>query len=264
MGFILSCTTTPKRIHNLILTIPLIKCRYKYFVINVCPEYKRFGKFKVPIELLKLCKKDKRIVFNFIDDYGAICKYIGGFRFMKKKKLTEDKLIIIDDDIEYDKDLFYELIEAKTKNNITTGSGFSYKELVHYGKAWGKCDVVEGYAGVCFNYNQSDPFLEWFVNFYKCFIFNGDELIDKYLTGCFLGDDYVISDQYIDKWATDNGRNLVKPYEYGLLDDALQNNQIFGGNMENYGFLYDNHEILETFKKKFLLNKEIKNISNNI
>jgi len=262
MGFILSCTTTPKRIQNLIRTIPLIRCRYKYFVINICPEYRRFGKFKVPIELLKLCKKDKRIVFNFIEDYGAICKYIGGFRFMKKKQLTEDKLIIVDDDIEYHKDLFYELMDEKTKNNITTGSGFRFKNLNQYKVCFGECDIVEGYAGICFDYKQSDQFLEWFVNFYKHFIFNGDELIDKYLTGCFLGDDYIISDSYTDKWASSNGRNYVKPYEYGLLDDALQNNQIFGGNMENYGFLFDNHEVLDTFKKKFNLNKEINKIYN--
>jgi len=261
MGFILSCTTTPKRIQNLIKTIPLIRCKYKYFVINICPEYKRFGKFKIPLELLKLCKTDKRIVFNFIDDYGAICKYIGGFRFMKKKQLTEDKLIIIDDDIEYHRDLFYELIDEKTKNNITTGSGFRFKNLTEYEVSFGDCDMVEGYAGVCFNYNQVSPFLEWFVNFYKCFIFKGDDLIDKYLTGCFLGDDYLISDSYTDKWATSNGRHYVDPYEYGLLDDALQNNNIFGGNMENYGFLFENHKVLETFKKKFNLNKEINKIS---
>jgi hypothetical protein len=262
MGFILSCTTTPKRIQNLIKTIPRIRCKYKYFVINICPEYKRFGKFKIPIELLKLCKTDKRIVFNFIDDYGAICKYIGGFRFMKKKQLTEDKLIIIDDDIEYHKDLFYELLDEKTKNNITTGSGFRYKNLMEYKGCSGDCDIVEGYAGVCFNYDQVDPFLEWFIHFYKHFIFKGDELIDKYLTGCFLGDDYVISDSYTDKWATSNGRQLVNPYQYGFGDDALQNNNVFGGNMENYGFLFDNHEVLETFKKKFNLNKEINNMFN--
>lgn len=261
MGFILSCTTTPKRIQNLIRTIPLIRCKYKYFVINICPEYKRFGKFKIPIELLKLCKTDKRIVFNFIDDYGAICKYIGGFRFMKKKQLTQDKLIIIDDDIEYHTDLFYELIDEKTKNNITTGSGFRFKNLTEYEVSFGDCDMVEGYAGICFNYNQVSPFLEWFINFYKHFIFKGDDLIDKYLTGCFLGDDYLISDSYTDKWATSNGRHYVDPYEYGLLDDALQNNNIFGGNMENYGFLFENNKVLETFKKKFNLNKEINKIS---
>ena len=66
-------------------------------------------KFKIPKSLLNICKKNKKIVFQFIDDYGPICKYIGGFKFMKKKKLSNDKLIIIDDDTLYNKDLFYEL-----------------------------------------------------------------------------------------------------------------------------------------------------------
>jgi len=253
MGFILSCATTPKRIDKLIQIIPLIKCRYKYFVINVCNEYKRFGKFKIPKELLILCKRDNRVVFNFIDDYGPICKYIGGFRFMKKKRLTEDKLIIIDDDIQYNKDLFYELMDDKTKNNITTGSGFNFKGSSYYGTT-GCCDVVEGYAGICFDYNQSSDFLEWFIGFYKVFNFKSDDLIHKYLSACFLGDDYIISDTYKDKWAIGNGRSHVIPYDYGLLEDALQNNNIFGGNMESYGFLFENYKIFETFKKKYILN----------
>ena len=88
MGFILSCSTIPTRINYLIQIIPLMKIRYKYFVINICTDYKRFGKFKIPKALLNLVKKDKRIVFNFIDDYGPVNKYIGGFQFMKKKNLS--------------------------------------------------------------------------------------------------------------------------------------------------------------------------------
>lgn len=259
MGFILSCATTPKRIDKLIQIIPLIKCRYKYFVINICNEYKRFGKFKIPRELLLLCKKDKRVVFNFIEDYGPICKYIGGFRFMKKKRLSgaidiiEDKLIIIDDDIQYKSDLFYGLIDDKTKNNITTGSGFNFNSK-GYCCAIGECRIVEGYAGICFDYNQSSEFLEWLIGFYKHFNFKSDNLIDKYLSACFLGDDFIISDNYKDKWAIGGGRDYVVPYDYGLLDDALQNNNVFGGNMESYGFLYNNYEILNTFKLKYKLN----------
>ena len=260
MGFILSCSTTPIRILKLINIIPLIKCRYKYFIINVCSEYKRFGKFQIPKELLTLCKREKRVVFNFIDDYGPICKYIGGFRFMKKKRLTEDKLIIVDDDILYKSDLFYELIEDKSKNNITTGSGFNFKNNCYYGTT-GCCDVVEGYAGICFDYNQSSDFLEWFIQFYKHFNFKSDNLIDKYLSACFLGDDYIISDMYKDKWAIGNGRSLINVMDYGLLDDALQNNNIFGNNLKSYGFLFDNSKIIKTFKLKYKLNKEINETS---
>ena len=59
MGFILSCTTTPKRLNKLIQIIPHLKVNYKFFVINVCSEYKRFGKFKIPKKLLQLCKSNK-------------------------------------------------------------------------------------------------------------------------------------------------------------------------------------------------------------
>tara|TARA_Y100001972_G_scaffold128460_1_gene189262 strand:- start:1400 stop:2185 length:786 start_codon:yes stop_codon:yes gene_type:complete len=256
MGFILSCATTPKRINKLIELIPLIKCRYKYFIINICSEYKRFGKFQIPRELLLLCKRDKRVVFNFIEDYGPICKYIGGFRFMKKKRLTEDKLIIIDDDIKYHSQLFYSLIEDKTKNNITTGSGFNFKNKCYYGTI-GECDIVEGYAGICLDYNQSSNYLEWFIKFYNHFNFKSDNLIDKFLSACFLGDDFIISEEYNDKWAIGGGRNYAVPYDYGLLEDALQNNNIFGSNLKSYGFLYDNFKILKTFQLKYKLNKEI-------
>lgn len=256
MGFILSCATTPTRIEKLVHIIPRLRCRFKYFIINICQEYKRFGKFKIPNSLLLLCKNDKRVIFNFMEDYGPINKYIGGFNFMKKKNLTEDKLIIVDDDIHYKKDLFYELIDEKTKNNITTGSGFNFKDY-QYLCTNGSCEIVEGYAGICFDYNQENLFLKWFVNYYKCFNFTDkscDDLIDKYLSACFLGDDFIISDSYKDKWAIGNGRSYVKPYDYGYGNDALQNNNIFGSNLESYKFLSKNKKILKTFKLKYKLN----------
>ena len=257
MGFILSCATTPKRIDKLIKIIPLLKCRYKYFVINICCKYKRFGEFKIPKSLLNLCKKNKNVVFEFIDDYGPICKYIGGFKFMKKKNLCNDKLIIIDDDTLYDKDLFYELIDDKTNNNITTGSGFDYDENRNYKIVYGCCEMVEGYGGVCFHYNQYNEFLFWFVDFYKHFEFYDDNLIHKYLSACFLGDDFILSNIYKDKWTISNGRRYIKPFEHGFNDDALHKNNSFGSNMGSYLFLHQNIKILETFKLKYKLNKDI-------
>ena len=260
MGFILSCTTIPTRIDYLIKIIPMMKIRYKYFIINICNDYKRFGKFKIPKSLLQLCKKDKRIVFNFVEDYGAICKYIGGFQFMKKKQLYDDKLIIIDDDILYHKDLFYSLIEDKTKNNITTGSGFNYGKNFSYEKSFGETEMIEGYGGVCFDYNQLDEFILFYANYYKCIKdFKSDDLVQKYLCASFLGDDFILSHCYKDKWAISDGRQLIKPQGYGFGNDALHNNNIFGSNMASYFFLYQNLDILKTFKKKYLLNEQIKN-----
>ena len=257
MGYILSCSTTPTRIHKLIQIIPQLKCRYKYFIINICPKYKRFGDFKIPKELLQLCNRDKRIVFQFIDDYGPICKYIGGFKFMRKKHLRDDKLIIVDDDTFYMKDLFYELMDEKTHNNITTGSGFNYDQNRNYNIVCGACEMVEGYGGVCFNYNQCSEFLFWYVQFYKHFDFTSEDLIHKYLSASFLGDDFLLSNVYKDKWAIGNGRQYIKPCDYGFNDDALHKNNSFGSNMGSYLFLHQNIKIFNTFKLKYLLNKEI-------
>jgi len=258
MGFILSCTTTPKRIHYLIYLIQKMNIRYKYFVINICNEYKRFGKFQIPKSLLQLCKRTGNVVFNFVEDYGAVCKYLGGFAFMKKKELYNDKLIIIDDDTFYHKDLFYDLMDDKTKNNITTGSGFNYDKDRNYKITFGETDMVEGYAGVCFDYEQMDEFILFYAKYYKCIeSFDSDDLIQKYLSASFLGDDFIISHCYKDKWAIDDGRSKINPQQYGFQSDALHNNNVFGSNMHSYLFLHQNLEILKTFQKKYILNKEI-------
>jgi hypothetical protein len=258
MGFILSCSTIPTRIQYLCKIIPLMKIRYKYFVINICNEYKRFGKFKIPKELLQLCKQNKKVVFNFIGDYGPLCKYIGGFQFMKKKKLYDDKLIIIDDDTVYNKDLFYELMDEKTNDNITTGSGFDYDDSRNYKIVEGKTEMVEGYAGICFDYKQLDDFILYYGNYYKCIhSFKSDNIVEKYLCASFLGDDFIISNCYKNKLAIKNGRKLISPQSYGFNGDALHKNNTFGSNMGSYLYLHQNIKILDTFKLKKNLNSEI-------
>ena len=257
-GFILSCATIPSRIQYLCKIIPLMKMRYKYFVINLCQEYKRFGKFKVPKELLQLCKKDKRIVFNFVNDYGPACKYIGGFEFIRKKHLYNDNLIIIDDDVVYNKDLFYELMDEKNNDNITTGSGFDYDDSRNYKIVEGKTEMVEGYAGICFDYFQWDDFIPYYANYYKCIdSFDSDDIVQKYLCASFLGDDFIISNCYKNKFAIKDGRKLISPQGYGFTEDALHKNNTFGSNMGSYLYLHENIKILETFKLKKLLNCEI-------
>jgi len=261
MGYILSAATTPSRIHNL---INILKCnkglRYKYFIINVCVEYRRFGKFKIPKELIQLCKSEKRIIFNIINDYGPICKYYGVFKLIPKLKLNNnDKIIILDDDILYNPYLFYELIHYKTDYNITCGSGFNYYINKRYNPVEGDAEFCEGYGGVCFNKDQFNPFIEWYVQFYMHAKFDSNDLIDKYLKASFLGDDFILSKVYDNKFAVPKSRKYINPQQYGMYDDALHNNNTFGTNMGTYKFLDDNIEILNTFKKKYILNQEIRN-----
>jgi len=259
MGFILSCSTIPSRIHNLIAILHhTTDIRYKYFIINICVKYKRFGDFKIPKELILLCKSNKRIILSVIDDYGPINKYVGAFQKINKlKHHNNDKIIILDDDVLYHPDLFYELMDSKTDDNITTGSGFNYDEKRNYKIVEGKTEMVEGYGGICFSLNQCSDFIMWFVRFYKHFDFKDTNPVSKYLQAAFLGDDYIISNVYDNKYAIQGGRKYINPQPYGFNNDALHKNNVFGSNMESYKYLYDNIDMLETFKKKYMLNKEI-------
>ena len=258
MGFILSCATTPSRIEKLIDIIPKIRRGYKFFVINICSEYRRFGKFKMPKSLLQLCRKNKKVVFNFENDYGPLTKYIGGFNFMTKRKLENDRLIILDDDICYQNDLFYELIDEKTSRNITGGSGFNFYLNRDYTPIEGDCDFLEGYGAICFDYNQRNDFMFWLGNMYRHFDFNGDDIVDKYICACFLGDDFVISNCYDNCFAVRGCRNYLAPQQYGFGSDALHKNNVFGSNMGTYDFLDKNSDILNQLKNKYQLNREIR------
>tara|TARA_R110000772_G_scaffold210776_1_gene321491 strand:+ start:130 stop:738 length:609 start_codon:yes stop_codon:yes gene_type:complete len=194
-----------------------------------------------------------------VDDFGPVCKYIGGFKFIKKMNLIHDKLIIIDDDICYHKDLFHELMDKKTKNNITTGSGFNYTNSGNYQVVYGSTQMVEGYGGICFDYDQSNDFIHWYVEFYKT-IQKTDDIIDKYLMASFLGDDFILSNLYLDKFAVKDGRKYIQPCDYGFNKDALHQNNVFGSNMGSYSFLQGNIIILNTFKLKYRLNKSINEV----
>jgi hypothetical protein len=259
MGFILSVSTIPTRINKLITILHhTTNIRYKYFIVNVCVEYKRFGKFQIPKELIHLCKSNKRIIFNIVNDYGPINKYYGAFKIVPKLKLhNNDKIIIIDDDTVYHPDLFYELMDAKTDDNITTGSGFNYDENRNYKIVEGKTDMVEGYGGVCFSLNQCNEFIMWYSKFYLHFNFKDDNEVSKYLQASFLGDDFLLSNIYPNKYAISQGRKYINPQQFGFQNDALHKNNVFGSNMGSYKYLYDNIEVLDTFKKKFELNKTI-------
>ena len=124
------------------------------------------------------------MIFQFVNDSGPLTKYIGGFKFIKKKKLENDKLIIVDDDIFYHNNLFYGLMDDKTKDNITTGSGFNYNENREYqGLNNGNVEMVEGYGGICFDYNDYNDFIDYYSGYYKCINdFKSENDIERYLS----------------------------------------------------------------------------------
>ena len=94
-------------------------------------------------------------------------------------------------------------------------------------------------------------------NYYLNFDFKDDNPVSKYLQASFLGDDFILSNNYPQKFAIKQGRKYINPQQYGFNNDALHKNNVFGSNMESYKYLHDNIQVLDTFKKKYMLNKEI-------
>ena len=149
-------------------------------------------------------------------------------------------------------------MDHKTKDNITTGSGFNYDENRNYQMVNGDTEMVEGYGGICFDYNQCSEFIMWYCKFYKCINdFKSQNDVERYLSASFLGDDFIISNMYDNKYAIKDGRKYINPQGYGFNEDALHRNNSFGSNMLSYLYLHENIEILNTFKKKYNLNREI-------
>jgi hypothetical protein len=261
--YILSISTIPSRIENLIKNLnQLYHLNCYKIVINICSYYKRFKKeYKLPKKYEKIFKTQDKVIFNYTNDNGPITKYIGGYEYMKKNKLNDYHLIIVDDDISYLDTLFNTIIEHKTKNNITTGSGFYMKNDYSYNIVErGKCEYVEGYAGICFHYNQIHDLILNYVKYYKCIKFDdpkGENLINKYLKASFMGDDYILSKTYKKKYCCAYGRELLRPFNYSLNDDALHKNNIFGSNLGTYKFLDENNKILKTFYNKINLHKQL-------
>ena len=97
-----------------------------------------------------------------------------------------------------------------------------------------------------------------FIDYYKTINFNSNDYINKYLKASFLGDDFIISNYFKNKYSLVNGRSYINPLIYGFQADALHKNNEFGSNMGSYKYLNDNKKILDTFYNKIKLNREIR------
>lgn len=261
--YILSMATTPQRLFNLLNNIEFIAESYKeaeLVIINICNRYKRFKDLiKINKDLLANLSRYPNIKLNVTEDAGPGSKLKGGIEYMKKHNIDNKYLIIIDDDTIYNPLLFRKLINKKRKNNIVTGSGFNFEGNNYNIVKGSKCEVVEGYGGIIFNINQVyNTDLLKYIDYYKTINFNSDELINKYLKASFLGDDFIISNYFKNKYSLENGRNYINPLIYGFQADALHKNNEFGSNMGSYKYLNDNKKILETFYNKIKLNRKIR------
>ena len=268
MKFCLSLSLIPSRVE------PFMNFVYQYdnhiksrlVVINVCVYYRRLDtNFKLDRNFLQFLKiinskySRPKYVLNFCDDYGPATKLIGGKEYILKKNLDVEYLIICDDDIFLHSDLFDLLCDEKYKyDGITTGSGFDFNGKNYKVKIC-ECEMVEGFGGICFEPSDFDNSIFDFFKYYKTINFEiNDDLINQFLKSCFMGDDCIISQFYQNKCAVRNGRQYIRPMDYGYTSDALQKNTIFNGNMGTYNFFKQNIKVFETFKNKLKLNSELK------
>lgn len=266
MKYILSLATTSKRINDFI-------CNIKTFddnnnadkvIINVCAYYKRLNeKLLLDTTVLKKIQEINRkyttpkYILQVCSDCGPLTKYIGGRNYMIENDLTSHKLIIIDDDILYSRILFWKLMEEKNENNITTGSGFNIVNG-NYTPRFNECNYVEGYSGICFDFLDLSNEIHSISQYYKIIDFtkNSDDF-SHYLKALFMGDDFLISNIYPNKHGIQKGTQLLQTYQYGMEDDALHKNTLFGTNMGTYKYLSDNDIILKSLKNKISCLAEI-------
>jgi len=258
---IISLATTPNRINNFVYSIPNfykeLPSSCSLVLINVCQTYKRFNqKIKLNKQSLLILKKYSKFIINWVYDYGPISKYSGAIEYMKAKKINEN-LFIIDDDITYPKAYIEHIAISAPRNFICSGSGFkifngSYNPTPY------EPDYFEGFSGIHFPYQNINNIVYLFSKYYKCLNpKENNNLINKYLLSCFMGDDFVLSKLYKKKFCMNHKLKDLAIRQYGLGADALQNNNLHGSNMGTYNYLEENEIIFWTFIKKIKVNASI-------
>jgi len=270
--YIISLTTTPERIDFFIYSLTYFVNEVKSLpgfykiIINIPVNYRRFKKLSLNIHSLKILKQFKQYVeLNVVDyDYGPLTKYIGAVQYLDKKSI-QYCILIIDDDIQYHKEYITSLVSQAPRDFLNSGSGFNIENGYYTPSMLNDITYIEGFAGIHIPNRLINTKLQSFAEFYKCLLPHRQrdrtDLPQEVLLGCFMGDDFVISQFYKDKlWTQNKWREEVIIQQYGLGDDALQNNNIFGTNMGTYTFLEENKKIFNQWINKLNVNNEIKSI----
>ena len=164
---IVGLTTIPERLEKGVIkkciksmlnqTIPA-----DYIVVNI-PEVSTKGvkyDYNAARELLKL---DDKIILRWgINDEGPITKLFGTLDFIESKGIIDGKIVLVDDDVEYDK-LAIEYLISKNYPAVGFAGRQSYivnnkiNELIYYDEhdilKIGSIDFFETYASVCYDIN---------------------------------------------------------------------------------------------------------------
>ena len=189
--------------------------------------------------------RGKTTLLRIKKDLGPITKLLPAIEYMHTKpKGAHGVVITVDDDIGYPKGLIRELILGLifNKKSVISGSGqnLDYWNVKSFGFPYMRQetavntagrrdqyqlrDVVEGFAGVAYKVEDVDyelmKFLSQREGFKECFF--SDDLLISFVLAYTGVNRYVVNNHYFKSY-------LIKPFPYGLTDDALHN----GGGLLN-------------------------------
>lgn len=247
-------------------------------IINVCRQYKRMGMCMSEDELASIKTHPAIVQLNsaysydkymviVTEDFGPITKMTGGMEYMINSQSVHHKLIIIDDDTTYENGCLALLEAQKTPNRIVSGSGFLFYDSLEYMTARTQSpivpvDIVEGFAGICFEYADINKRLLRFIRYYRTIDWtdntntedeNTNE-VNRFLKSCFMGDDFIISYFYYHAsyqlLKINELLGSVKQRDFGFLNDALHRNSVFKSNIGTYLYIYQHIDMLDTFFRK--------------
>jgi len=272
---ILSLTTTEIRISRffeIVSHIEEIPGIYRV-IINICNRYKRLDakltqeyidsiKTHPIIQQLNHLNSYDKYIIRVTEDFGPITKMTGGMEYMMDTKSVFYKLIIIDDDTIYTNECLTILESNKTPNSIVSGSGFLFYDSCKYKIANDTLptvpvDIVEGFAGICFEYSDMNKMLLKFIRYYRTIDWTNkreDNPVNVFLKACFMGDDFIISYFYrndlYNLYKVNGLLECIHQSDFGFLEDALHKNNTFQSNIGTYTHIYRNLHILDMFLLK--------------
>ena len=189
MKYIVSFTTSPKRIHQIFEMVhSLVNQTYDadLIILNIPKVFNRTSEiYDVPKSLRKL------VHINVVErDYGPATKIVPTIAYLNENNYDKEstRIVYLDDDIVYP-NVMLETIDSYVKinnDNVYSISGFNFINLNICGLRTDnrECSVAEGYGGVCVKLSMfKDDFTDYI-----------DEMIKH--KQCFLSDDVVLSNYY--------------------------------------------------------------------
>jgi hypothetical protein len=232
MKVVISLTSIPSRLNNLISILELLKLQiHNELWINIPKNYNRFPDWDGIIPNF-----DSKIIVNSCEDYGPATKVIGPATILD----PDDLIIYLDDDTIYDERLVMNLLKWwKTDQKSAWGlSGFNFENYFKriYPRQHGQSvDVLEGYGAVIVKAGWIQNLIEEFKELSTEAARADDVILSNLLTKQGIGLKTV--------YTAECNIGQIRQLYYGFGLDALHH-QTPGGHHENY------RRVLESLEAK--------------